>query len=1067
MHRLSVRIRALAARGGILAMLATAGGAGPSRAQPAAPVPPPKAASEAASGTLAPVRIWWPLEPVRRRGAEGEYAAPVLPAEATLIAVPADAGQAPTHASPPPSDPSQAPRVAAAIPIDAGSVTGSEAPEDPVSAAPVTPKDPRVDLPPADAARPILAPPPAAATPVPSPIATVAAAAGEGAGASSPAPAAARVSPNPKGEAPRKPETDLSFGLPPDLALPRIQATLPESGLASPTPDVRRWTYAAPEGGLSWESQESTKDGDSIVLRGQVDIRAGVERIQADEVRLDQKTLKLEAVGNVVLDRLDARMTGQSLEYDVKTNTGVVHEALGFTGEDFSFTAKIAEKVGPDKYLLRDATFTSCTQPGPFWQVRASKAIVHVDRFVYMWNPRIVFGKVPSFYLPWIAIPIREKRTTGFMIPRIGNSSVRGFHASEEFFWAINRQADLTVGGTYWSDYGWRGDLGARWFLDGMPDYGFIRGAFLHRNEDQTIETDLGHDRYDVKWEHRQTFGEWDLTATGEIASDQFLEYDTPGDEGIGDLNPVFNQKFTFQRSWGKHSLNLTAENDERERILTTREVAHSPAMPPPDFTHLVLSIPSVIGGGTQPNQISSFGSDTSINQRLPLAEYRASGLQLGGKKWVSLSMEGSIGSLRKINDVEYNYDYGLDPVHPTLPQFPDPIRVQISDTLMSHSYERADFYPQLRFPVGTAWLQVIPRIGVRGTWWTKQEDVPRTRPGTRIVAVPLPGTAGEIGVTYVDTVDEGLFMWGWDAGLKLEGPDFSRIFNLDALPGQRKWQHLIEPSIEFSYAPELDSEPIIEGDQLRSHYQQRFPVPPTPTLPAKKGTLDKMNLRLVNTLRTKMTSAPGEKEEQARDWLIWTLSTDYDFVKPASSRRFLVETPPPPDPPVYRTEKNWWGNVLSDFNFKPSERTHVSLRNTYDVILDDLTDTTLASGFGGGWGYVDLSFNTRRDTTTADVTNTDLSLTGEHWFYKGDRIRIGYDISRKLDEKNPPPGSDPWLYRRIVFSYYNQCLGFSLSWEDQNLRQSSSTLPPEQEFIFTISLKDLGNFLRYKRGLD
>src|SRR5262245_27204894 len=100
---------------------------------------------------------------------------------------------------------------------------------------------------------------------------------------------------------------------------------------------------------------------------------------------------------------------------------------------------------------------------------------------------------------------------------------------------------------------------------------------------------------------------------------------------------------------------------------------------------------------------------------------------------------------------------------------------------------------------------------------------------------------------------------------------------------------------------------------------------------------------------------------------------------------------------------------------------------------------------------------------------STDMTLTGEHWFYKDGRIRIGYDLTRKLAETGPHTDSSPspWLYKRFVVSYYNQCIGFSLSWEDQSLRQSQSTLPPEKEWIFTVSLKDLGNFIRYKKGVS
>jgi hypothetical protein len=150
----------------------------------------------------------------------------------------------------------------------------------------------------------------------------------------------------------------------------------------------------------------------------------------------------------------------------------------------------------------------------------------------------------------------------------------------------------------------------------------------------------------------------------------------------------------------------------------------------------------------------------------------------------------------------------------------------------------------------------------------------------------------------------------------------------------------------------------------------------------------------------------------------------------------------------------------MSDVNFRPSDLIHFTLRNTYDVLADDLTSTSLVGGLEGDWGYLDMSYNSTRDRDTMHDQNTDLSVTGEHWFYKNDRIRIGYDLTKQFPgTSGSSEGRSTWPYKRFVVSYYNQCCGVSLSYEDNDLRQ----VQREREWTFIVSLKDVGNYLRYR----
>jgi len=832
-------------------------------------------------------------------------------------------------------------------------------------------------------------------------------------------------------------DDETSFLLP-SIDVPTIGLDVLVDELTPPTPESRRWQFANTQG-MTWEAQETEQDGDWVTLRGSVDVRAGLERIRADEIRLNKVTQRLEADGNVVLDRLDSRLTGSHLEYDINLGTGSMLNAMGYTRGELSFTADVAEKVGPTKYRLHGASFTSCTQPLPIWQIKATKATVEVDKFAYLWNPRVFFKKSGAWWFPWVAIPIKQERSTGFMIPRISNSSVKGFSASEDFFWAINRSADITVGGQFWQDYGWEGTLTGRWFGKGMTDYSYIEGLFRHKNEPDP-NPKLKQERYDVSWEHRQTLAKWDITFTGEIGSDQLLKGEPSNANSslpLTDyLNPIFNQRLTLQRRWGKHSLNIFIENDERERDAQPEQVVSGP---PPDEI--------------RPTIVSDYRT-TTINRELPYIEWRASGIQPGGAKWISLNVEGSIGRFEKITHDVYRYPYDRGGLQYAL----------FEDDLLLHQYDRADFFPQVRFPFGPSYLQVIPEIALRGTWWSRVEvdaNAPATpftleREARPVNLAPVEPLA-VISPDYTLGADESLFLWGYEAGLAFEGPDFERVYHSGAKPGERRWQHLIEPRIDYTYAPEVDHHFLIQGDQKVGWYTGRMQ-----TAARDEGLQNEVALRLTNTLRSKEVVPEGSTAPVSRDVLIWTLSSTWNLELPETTA--TIEG---------RSEDSRFSNIESDFNIRPTQRSYVSLRNTYDIIMDDITRTSVVGGVEGNWGYTSLAFSSTRTQATLKQSNSEVTLTGENWFYKGGRIRFGYDITRDLEydppprppvqpgDPEPPPPPPPWIYRRFVLGYYNQCAGLQLSYEDNAAR----ALEREKTWTFVVSLKDLGNYLRYRKS--
>ena len=75
----------------------------------------------------------------------------------------------------------------------------------------------------------------------------------------------------------------------------------------------------------------------------------------------------------------------------------------------------------------------------------SGNATLNLDDYALLKNSVFRVKGVPVMYLPLFYYPIQDDdRSTGFLIPTYGASSVKGQSLSNAFFWAISRSQDAT-----------------------------------------------------------------------------------------------------------------------------------------------------------------------------------------------------------------------------------------------------------------------------------------------------------------------------------------------------------------------------------------------------------------------------------------------------------------------------------------------------------------------------------------------------------------------------------------------------------------------------------------------
>jgi len=208
-----------------------------------------------------------------------------------------------------------------------------------------------------------------------------------------------------------------------------------------------------------------------VVYEGNVDVRIGTYRLQADKVTVYEAENRIVAEGSVVFDQADIqRITGSKAEWNYRTKTGYFINSTGFTnqtqdGTRVYFTADRVERVSLDTIIVTNAQVTACDEDVPKWSFHASKAKIKTGDRVRIYSPNLRIKDIPVFYLPYASVSIKPRdRASGFLTPTFGGSGAKGVRLSTAYYQTLGRSADFTFRSDIYTSrgLGFGGDLRTR-----------------------------------------------------------------------------------------------------------------------------------------------------------------------------------------------------------------------------------------------------------------------------------------------------------------------------------------------------------------------------------------------------------------------------------------------------------------------------------------------------------------------------------------------------------------------------------------------------------------------------
>jgi LPS-assembly protein len=305
---------------------------------------------------------------------------------------------------------------------------------------------------------------------------------------------------------------------------------------------------------VSADSFYRDADAGFMELKGHVQIIYGEQHLSCDRAVVRLAREEVEAEGNILILSPTTRVEGSRAVMNYVTETGIVYNGY-VESQQIALDGETIRKTGPRTYEAERANFTACTTCPPAWQFSGREIKAELGGYARIKNPlfKIAYFPIP-IWLPYIIVPLKSDRQTGFLTPLLGSEGPGGTSIQESYFWAISRSEDATF---YLKNYQFRGPKGlANYRFQGLDETaGEGNAAFLQDQvfvgdvQLQKFSTATTFNRYFVDYKHALDLpdGFSQKTRIG-MVSDLYYLRDFPEDlRGYGD--PALESRASLTRN--------------------------------------------------------------------------------------------------------------------------------------------------------------------------------------------------------------------------------------------------------------------------------------------------------------------------------------------------------------------------------------------------------------------------------------------------------------------------------------------------------------------------------------
>jgi LPS-assembly protein len=347
-----------------------------------------------------------------------------------------------------------------------------------------------------------------------------------------------------------------------------------------------------------------------FVASGSVRIALGARTLFADEVSVDLDDQIVVASGQVILVEGTNLLEGDRIEYNYRTNTGVITNGRATVEPGVSFSGVEIRREGERQYSLKEGRFTACRacqaeSAAPDWEFRASEATIYQDEWIASRNTSLWIKGIPTLFSPVLTLPLGPRRT-GFLIPRFGYSNDNGFTIKQPFFWAISRSQDATLTTIYRTKRGFEFDGQYRYIL-GERSRGELSGRYLHDWE----SGDNPPNRGEAHWLHDQILSPtWIFKADASYQSDTSVNRDFVDNSVASRTQPTLQSNVFIAQTTRQYMLQGLLAVTENLTDVGAKRLSRLPEVQFQWLPNPLFSLPLVAEGNTSAVYFERSGAD-------------------------------------------------------------------------------------------------------------------------------------------------------------------------------------------------------------------------------------------------------------------------------------------------------------------------------------------------------------------------------------------------------------------------------------------------------------------------
>ncbi|HCY63662.1 MAG TPA: LPS-assembly protein LptD [Oxalobacteraceae bacterium] len=279
-----------------------------------------------------------------------------------------------------------------------------------------------------------------------------------------------------------------------------------------------------------------------------VEIVQGTTVIESDRATYNILKDEVEASGNIRMQRMGDRYTGDAARLRIDSGEGFVTQpTYHLEQNNGQGRAERIDFESKDEAMVSDGTYSTCEMPDPDWYLKSSRLRLDKGRNTGFATGTVVYFKgVPILGTPAMSFPLSDDRKSGVLPPTIGTTSKGGLEVLVPYYFNIAPNRDLTLYPKIISKRGLQMGAEARYL--GQTYSGETRAEYLRNDR----ETDTN--RYAVSSIHTQNFApawtlNWNLnTASDDRYPDDFASTITTSKQRLltRDMNLTYGGSFWY-----------------------------------------------------------------------------------------------------------------------------------------------------------------------------------------------------------------------------------------------------------------------------------------------------------------------------------------------------------------------------------------------------------------------------------------------------------------------------------------------------------------------------------------